>query len=102
MNGTCGSNLEPSRFRSCPTRPTTPPERGRSLIASVLSIRSAMLRIHGTPQIPFSPATRPRFGVPLASLGIGSAGAGAPRCANSAGVRTIISTAIDRIRIAPS
>src|SRR5437879_1555844 len=60
MNGTCGSNPEPSRFRSCPTRPTTPPERGRSLTASVLSIRSAMLRTHGTPQLPISPPTPAR------------------------------------------
>ena len=73
-----------------------PPALGRSLPPSVLSIRSPMFRTHGTPQTPFSPATRPRFGVPSARRGVGSDRPGAPRCARRTGAAAITNHAYER------
>src|SRR5229473_4662202 len=99
MNGTSGSSRDPSRLGSWPTRPTDPPTDGRSLPPSVLSMRRPMLRIHGTFQMPFSPGTRPRFGVPSAKRGVGPDGGGAPRCATTTGAAQMIAAAINRYRI---
>src|SRR5262245_39824429 len=62
-------------------------------------MRSAMLVMYWTSQTPFSPGTRPRFGVPSASRGVGSDGASLPRrpCApNATCSATAMNTAMVR------
>src|SRR6185295_17557199 len=94
MNGTRGSDFAPPRppldAASGPPRPPsgTPGPRPRGAAARVSATidpsgpttRSPMLVMYGTFQTPCSPGTRPRFGVPSASRGVGSgAPSGAPR-----------------------
>src|SRR5947209_6042157 len=97
-NGTCGSDLAPPLAppnvpspppSAASPRPRPPPgprprivaaRRSNAVVPSASTMRSPMLVMYGTFQTPFSPATRPRLGVPSARRGVGSDGpAGPPR-----------------------
>src|SRR5947207_1329385 len=93
-NGTCGSLFEPPL--APPPVPSPPPSgasarppprpprpwamrRSMAVVPSASTTRSPMLVMYGTLHTPFSPGTRPRFGVPSASRGVGSGGPDGPR-----------------------